>query len=197
MSFKRCPGSSALAQPRIEIVKCPACGGDAEVWSDEPSGTCTACGATAMRTSTQSCLDWCKYARECLGDEKYKQYESMKATVRKEALVAVASDRFGWGKRRLNSVWQLLERTEQRLRSCSEADPNVVFASVVIGFGCRGTSSGRSAEAIHAIARDVLGKLDYPPGFVEDVCELVAPADADAPANADASVVREALNNVG
>ena len=44
MSFKRCPGSMAFAQPKIEIVRCPHCGDDAEVWTDEAEGKCRKCG---------------------------------------------------------------------------------------------------------------------------------------------------------
>ena len=27
-----------------------------------------------MREQGQTCLDWCKYAKECLGKELYKKY---------------------------------------------------------------------------------------------------------------------------
>lgn len=40
MSFKRCPGSLSFTQPKIELVRCPHCGAEAEVWSDEADGTC-------------------------------------------------------------------------------------------------------------------------------------------------------------
>ena len=193
MGFKRCPGSSAFAQPRIEIVKCPTCDGDAEVWSDEPSGTCGACGRSVTRTSTQSCLDWCKYAQECLGDEKYKQYQSLKASMRKQALVAAATDHFDWRKRQVDAAWQVLERTEPLLRAQPGSDPNAILAAVVIGFGCKEASPALTPEVARAAVREVLAPLDYPPGFVENVSALVAPADPDAANNPDAAMIREAL----
>ena len=73
MGFKRCPGSSSFTQPKIELVSCPYCAGEAEVWSDEATGTCTTCGRTVGRSTTQSCLDWCQHAEECVGEEKYQQ----------------------------------------------------------------------------------------------------------------------------
>ncbi|GEM_PF-1726241 len=67
----------AFAQPKIELVRCPSCGNDAELWTDEADGTCTQCGKVVCRTTTQSCLDWCKYARECLGEEGHQKYQEM------------------------------------------------------------------------------------------------------------------------
>ena len=86
MSFRRCPGSAAFMQPKIELVRCPQCQQDVEVWSDEADGTCDSCGITVVRTQSQSCVDWCRYARECLGEEKFKQYRETKSAVRKEAV---------------------------------------------------------------------------------------------------------------
>ena len=90
MCFKRCPGSMAFAQPKIEIVRCPHCGDDAEVWTDEAAGKCRKCGRPVCRTVTQSCIDWCKYARDCLGDEGHKKYQDMKTRLRKETLLQAA-----------------------------------------------------------------------------------------------------------
>jgi len=88
MSFKRCPGSMSFTQPKIELVRCPNCGDDAEVWSDEADGKCAKCGHTVCRTTSQSCIDWCKYAKECLGDEEHKRYQDMKTRLRKETLLS-------------------------------------------------------------------------------------------------------------
>lgn len=85
MSFKKCPGSMGFSQPKIEVVRCPRCGGDAEIWSDEADGKCRGCGRTVCRTSAASCLDWCKHARECLGDEAHAKYLALKARSRKES----------------------------------------------------------------------------------------------------------------
>ena len=79
MSLKMCPGSTAFAQPKIEIISCQYCDGDAEIWSDEPEGKCLSCGKMVTRVNTPSCLDWCKHAKECLGDEKYEKYLATKA----------------------------------------------------------------------------------------------------------------------
>jgi len=73
-----CPGSQKFKIPYPETVKCAVCGNDAEVWSDEFSGKCDRCGQTVIRSSGQSCLDWCKYAEKCIGKEKYGKYVKSK-----------------------------------------------------------------------------------------------------------------------
>ncbi len=84
MGFRRCPGSSGFMQPKIELLPCPDCGQDVEVWSDEASGKCLNCGRAVSRTSAPACMDWCDHAEECLGEEKYKQYLAMKADENKK-----------------------------------------------------------------------------------------------------------------
>lgn len=69
-----CPGSQKFKKPYPEIITCAKCGGEAEVWSDEVSGICGACGAMVIRSAGQNCLDWCKYAAECIGKDKYEKY---------------------------------------------------------------------------------------------------------------------------
>ena len=41
-----------------------------EIFSNDKSVKCERCGFTAYNDQ-QSCIDWCKYARECFGDEVY------------------------------------------------------------------------------------------------------------------------------
>lgn len=73
MIFK-CPGSQKFSQPQPEIIKCPFCAKELEIWTDEAKAKCPSCKKTVTRKIDQSCLDWCKYARECVGDEVYNKY---------------------------------------------------------------------------------------------------------------------------
>jgi len=193
MGFKRCPGSSTFAQPKIELLPCPGCGGDVEIWSDEPIGTCPACGRTAMRTLTQSCMDWCKFAEECLGEAKYKQYQDMKSAIRKEALVEAAADRFQWNRHQLGSVWEALALAGQLLSDRPEADPNVVMAAVVLRFGCEHANKATGVDG-QAVAQAILESLDYPDAFVRQVGELLAPSGPEDASDINAGTVRVALN---
>jgi uncharacterized paraquat-inducible protein A len=73
MEFK-CPGAFKIREPKPEIIKCPACFYAVEIWSDEIKARCPKCNSTVVREIEQSCLDWCRYAKECVGEDIYKRY---------------------------------------------------------------------------------------------------------------------------
>ncbi len=38
-----CPGIKARSQAKPQVLDCPFCGDEVELWSDEPSTTCPKC----------------------------------------------------------------------------------------------------------------------------------------------------------
>ena len=170
MSFKRCPGSMAFAQPKIEIVRCPHCGDDAEVWTDEAEGKCRTCGQPVCRTATQSCIDWCKYARDCLGDDGLKKYQDMKSRLRKDSLLKAAEAHLPDEAARKRTRTRV-EAAEQLLRRESAADPNVVLAASAL---LDVTPSEPAASEGASAAAGILHELGYPEGFVKEVCGILS-----------------------
>ena len=75
----KCPGSQNFKQPKPDDIKCPFCSYDIEIWSDEVKATCPKCKREFMRESEESCLDWCKFAKDCIGDQLYAKYINNKA----------------------------------------------------------------------------------------------------------------------
>ncbi len=68
--YSRCPGSEGR-NLGVEVFKCPGCGADVEIFSDEMHFRCKKCGTMVVRKEVApSCLDWCKAAEKCLGEEK-------------------------------------------------------------------------------------------------------------------------------
>jgi len=67
-----CPGTFNVKTPTLKIKKCPECGGDVELFSIDVSLKCEKCGFTVYN-DLQSCIQWCKYARECIGEEVYRK----------------------------------------------------------------------------------------------------------------------------
>lgn len=63
--YDRCPGTASVARPDLVLVKCPKCGEDVEVFSDEERVVCDSCGTVVFREKTPSCFDWCQYSKEC------------------------------------------------------------------------------------------------------------------------------------
>lgn len=70
-----CPGSQKFKHPYPENINCPFCREELEIWSDEVKTKCTKCKNTVMRKPAESCLDWCKYAKDCVGEFVYKKYK--------------------------------------------------------------------------------------------------------------------------
>jgi len=61
-----CPGSQKFKHPEPEMIRCKSCGEEVEIWTDESQAVCPKCRNMVKRDSGQSCLDWCKHAKECV-----------------------------------------------------------------------------------------------------------------------------------
>lgn len=78
--FDRCPGAEGVKSPTIEIINCKKCGEEIEIFSDEQKTQCPECDETVFREAVPSCIDWCKSAKECVGEEKYNELKSSKGS---------------------------------------------------------------------------------------------------------------------
>lgn len=76
-----CPGSDKFKRPQPETMNCPYCGEELEIWTDEAQTMCPNCKKKVGRGGGQSCLDWCKHAKECVGEERYNKYKKDKREV--------------------------------------------------------------------------------------------------------------------
>jgi len=70
--FNQCPGQDRR-KARAENIICVHCGYTAEIFSDEIQVKCPQCKNLIYKERLPVCVDWCKAARECVGEEKYKQ----------------------------------------------------------------------------------------------------------------------------
>jgi DNA-directed RNA polymerase subunit RPC12/RpoP len=68
----KCPGQD-MRHLTVGLYKCPSCGHEVEIFSDELRVKCPACGEKVYRERTPSCIEWCSKARECLGEERWKE----------------------------------------------------------------------------------------------------------------------------
>ena len=64
---------SRYEKPEVQLYKCPNCGAEVEVFSDEISVRCQKCGTKVQSDKVASCIEWCAMARECLGEERWHQ----------------------------------------------------------------------------------------------------------------------------
>jgi len=70
--INKCPGQDSR-NIKAEAIKCVKCGYRAEIFSDEVKVICPKCKNLICRARLPSCVDWCKFARECVGDNKWKE----------------------------------------------------------------------------------------------------------------------------
>ena len=69
----RCPGSDSK-NLRAVLYKCPRCDTEVEIFTDELRVKCPKCGEQIYSEKMPSCIEWCASARECLGEERWKQF---------------------------------------------------------------------------------------------------------------------------
>jgi ribosomal protein S27AE len=70
--FEQCPGASNIRTPTIELKTCPQCSTEIEMFSSDMQMNCPKCGFTVYN-DLESCIQWCKYAKECVGEEVYER----------------------------------------------------------------------------------------------------------------------------
>lgn len=60
-------------KPQTEILEktCPQCGHPIEIFSIDTQMTCENCGFV-IYNDMLNCVQWCKYAKKCVGDEMYE-----------------------------------------------------------------------------------------------------------------------------
>ena len=68
----RCPGQDGR-KLSVSLHKCPNCGAEVEMFSDETRVKCPACKKYVLSEEVPSCIQWCSSARECLGEERWKE----------------------------------------------------------------------------------------------------------------------------
>jgi hypothetical protein len=106
MEHSFCPGARFLRQPKPELFTCPNCGEEVEIWSDEVHGSCPKCKRTVFREGHMSCLQWCKYAQECVGQDLYDSYMKNRAV--------------GLRRKLLEEVKSCLKAKPERVRHCEK-----------------------------------------------------------------------------
>jgi ribosomal protein S27AE len=72
----KCPGQD-IRNLRAAMYKCPKCGNEVEMFSDELRIKCKKCGEYVYKEQTPSCIEWCPSAEQCLGPERWKAIKGL------------------------------------------------------------------------------------------------------------------------
>jgi ribosomal protein S27AE len=81
--LKKCPGTKTILMPTIKLKPCPKCGEEVEIVSTDMKTDCPKCGFT-IYNNMASCIEYCEYARECIGEELYNRIKKEKEQTKKE-----------------------------------------------------------------------------------------------------------------
>ena len=179
--LSNCPGALKFKEPRPEIIKCPSCGGEVEIWTDEIKTTCRNCKETVLREGGPSCLDWCKYARECVGDQIYNKYAANKLVTIRQKLIEQLEEYFGNDEKRIAHAKNVMHFAEELLKTEGGDSHIVVPASILHDVGIKeaerkyGSSAGNYQEKEGpAIARKFLLELGFQMEDIDEICEIIA-----------------------
>ncbi len=70
-----CRGNKGV---QIFEKKCPRCGHEIEIFSVDTDAVCENCGFKIYNDAL-NCVQWCQYARKCVGDEMYEHVMAVAA----------------------------------------------------------------------------------------------------------------------
>lgn len=182
MALSFCPGSRRFKQPEPKAVKCPSCGGEVEIWTDEIQAICPNCGnVVILKDESANCLDWCKYAKECVGEQVYDKYMQNKAITVKQRLLEELEGYFGNDTKRINHAKNVMNFAEELLTQ-EKADWHIVIpASILHDVGIKvaeekyGSSAGHYQEKEGpSVARKILLKIGLKMEDIDEICEIIA-----------------------
>jgi HD superfamily phosphohydrolase YqeK/predicted RNA-binding Zn-ribbon protein involved in translation (DUF1610 family) len=180
MIFK-CPGSQGVRQPKPEIINCPSCGEEVEIWTDEIKAICPNCKKGVLRQEAPSCLDWCRYGKECVGEGTYNKYMQNKAMTIKQKLLNELEEYFGNDAKRINHAKQVMHFAEELLKK-EEGDWHIVIpASILHDIGIKeaerkyGSSAGPYQEKEGPpLAKEILIPMGLKKEDMEEICQIIA-----------------------
>lgn len=181
MAIFECPGALKFKRPQPEVIKCPSCSYEVEIWTDEAMARCPECGTEVMREPGQSCLDWCKYAKECVGDEAYKRHIKNRFMSVKDRLIEELKIYFGDDKKRITHAMKVMHLAEELLKK-ERGDFHIVIpASILHDVGIKiserkyGTEDGHLQEREGpSVAKKILLKVGLRREDIDEICEIIA-----------------------
>ncbi len=179
MIFK-CPGSQRFSQPEPEIINCSYCGAEVEMFSDEAKATCPKCAKTVTRENAASCLDWCSYAKECVGGRVYDKYMKNKVRTWKARFFDELKKHFEDDERRVEHAEKVADFAEKILKQGKGDWHIVVPAALLHDVGIKeaekkyGSLAGKYQEKEGpAIAGRILMELGFRKEYIEEICDII------------------------
>jgi len=185
MNFK-CPGIDTRYL-QVEEQVCKNCGYNVEIFSNEVKIICPRCKNEIYRENVPSCIDWCSYAKQCIGQEKYEQLKSKIELNKskldfKEKILSEMINYFGDDIKRITHAMKVTHFAEKILEQESDADRRVVVISAILhDIGIKqcelkyNSTNGQLQEKEGPpIAREILQKVGIKQEIMDEVCKIIA-----------------------
>ena len=182
----KCPGTDSR-NLRLEEQVCKNCGYKVEIFSNEIKVICPKCKADVFREDMPSCIDWCSYAKQCIGQEKYEQLkpkiELNKTKLDfKEKILPEMINYFGDDIKRITHAMKVTYFAEKILQQEKTADRRVVVISAILhDIGIKqcelkyNSTDGQLQEKEGPpIAREILEKVGIKQDIIDEVCKIIA-----------------------
>lgn len=177
--INNCPGQDPK-KLEAKNIKCPSCGYEIEIFSDEVKVCCPKCKSMAYLCRMPSCIDWCKKAEDCVGQEYYKRYTESKSFFLKDKLIKELEGYFGGDIKRIAHAKKVMEFAEEILRKEGGSWHIVVPAAILHDVGIKiaeqkyGSSAGHLQEKEGpAVAGNILLKLGLKKEEIEEICRII------------------------
>lgn len=174
----KCPGQNQRFWKPDDIfeINCPDCGTPIEFWKDEPTVKCSNCKKPVVNPKFDiGCLQWCKYAKECLGT-----LAGHNSDILCNILIKEMEKVFGDDLERINHSLEVLKYAEQ-IQLAEGGDPLVVKAAAIlhdIGThetqGECGSTTKESQQTEGAItAGEILTGRGVKTELIEHICQII------------------------
>lgn len=176
----KCPGQDKK-DIKAQTINCSNCGYGVELFSDEIKVKCPKCGHIIYREVLPNCVDWCKYAKECVGLDAYNNYIKNKSFVIKDKLIKELEEYFGKDVLRIEHAKKVVVYAQELLLEEGGDWHVVIPAGILHDIGIKaaqekyGSSAGEYQEKEGpAIARKILLKLGFRNNDIDEICRIIA-----------------------
>lgn len=182
---RKCPGKDERFL-RVEIHKCGACGHEVEIFSDEFTVICPECKTPVSRNETPSCIDWCKYARQCLGEKKWNEIKNLAEEKNskqdlKDRLISEMRKYFGSDTRRIIHAESVTGYAEEILAKEKGSRSVVIAAAILHDIGIKECEKKYNSTDVQLqekegppVARAILKKAGIKQDVIDEVCAIIA-----------------------
>ena len=151
-----------------------------EIWTDELKRTCPACKKVVLREGGLSCLDWCKFGKDCVGEASFESYQRGRSVSVRQRLLEALEQQFGADRGPVAHAQEVLAAAEELLK-LEPADWHIVLpAALLHDVGLRaaeekhGSGEPRWQELEGPpLARAILLKLGFQLKDIEEICDIV------------------------